>query len=121
LNNINSDVNVGTNIAIGLKPFITARHSALVSELASWNCFVDVKEVAELNFAVAPNPASSQVRIICGEEMKKVALYDIAGVLISCDVSAKGTEYYFDVSKLSDGIYFIKVNDLRVKKLVISK
>ncbi|MGZ3864669.1 MAG: CotH kinase family protein [Bacteroidia bacterium] len=122
LNNINSTVVAGPFNIIGLKPFIQARNAALTNELASFSCFVGMNENnSRFAFAMYPNPVQSgQFSIECGEEIKTVEIFNSTGNKI-CDKKFSGrTSCSLSSDGLANGLYFVRVNNASVKKLVIS-
>ncbi len=127
LNNINSTVVVGGGMGtfniIGLKPFIQNRHTAITNELATWNCFVGINEnKAADSFELFPNPSQGNlVTVIAPAEITGIEIYNLAGSKLVEIKNTGKTEYTLDTEGLSSGIYFVKVNGLSVKKLVISK
>lgn len=126
LNNVNNDVVVsqgmGTITVMGIKSFITARNTALVNELATWNCFVGINEQAGNNFIVYPNPVlGDDVTITSEREVKSLELYTISGVKITELKDPGITTVKLNTAALANGVYVIKLNGLSVKKLVINR
>lgn len=127
LNNINNTVTVTSGMTFtmpGLKSFISARNTALVNELATQGCFVGVKEnVDASNFILFPNPASaSEVKIVSQDVIRSLTVYTAAGVIVhQMKHGAAVNEYTLETTSLQSGVYFVKLNGLSVKKLVISK
>lgn len=122
LNNINSTVVAGPFSIIGIKPFIQARNTFLVNELASFSCFVDVMENNfKTDFSLYPNPASTElVNITAKEEIALLELFNASGSKMR-ELKNAGTTAAFSIEGLANGLYFVKVNGSSVKKLVISK
>jgi len=123
LTNINSDVTKGTFTMPGIKSFIQVRNNALVNELATWNCFVGMEETKNsTSFVLFPNPSGDGgVNVISPSEISRVEIYDATGVKLreikdprklTCRIATEGWP---------NGVYFVKVNGVSVKKLLITK
>ncbi|MBO4735114.1 MAG: glycoside hydrolase family 11 protein, partial [Paludibacteraceae bacterium] len=70
-------------------------------------------------FAIVPNPASTEIFIISDGEVENVMIFNTIG-----DVVAKADESRVDISSLPTGIYFVKATidgESVVKKLVVTK
>ena len=126
LNNVNNDITIvgnpgGNNIA-GIKSFITARHNALVTELASQNCFVGINVVTNnFSFAVFPNPVNgNSVTVSSAEELKTIELFNALGEKLSSFKCNNKNETTFNLNGLEAGIYFLRVNNTATKKLIIT-
>ncbi|NND62659.1 MAG: T9SS type A sorting domain-containing protein, partial [Flavobacteriaceae bacterium] len=68
-----------------------------------------------------PNPTSEQLSIrLQGETIETVEIYSVTGsvVLKQSEINALNS-HKLDVSAISAGIYFIKVNDSKAQKLII--
>ncbi|MDR1543865.1 MAG: endonuclease [Prevotellaceae bacterium] len=77
---------------------------------------IDETEVSK--FAIYPNPAISELKIIpiaIGTELKEnedVEIFDITGTKINnCQFSILNSQFSINVSDLSSGIYIIKINN----------
>jgi len=68
----------------------------------------------EINFAILPNPANTQLTIRHSKEISSVLLYDAAGKLLKT-YTVKETNPTLDISDLSNGVYFIIVDGKSVK------
>ena len=74
---------------------------------------------------MAPNPTSDKVNINFNENLTAgvtIALYDVRGKLILQQVSQDNAATSVDVSKLSPGMYFVKIvaeGKAAVRKLLI--
>lgn len=71
------------------------------------NNLVDV-ESQELQTSIFPNPANSTMNISVSAQMKNISIYNLVGQLIDC-YDADGLEAEINVSKLSNGMYFLKI------------
>lgn len=64
----------------------------------------------ELLIKVWPNPASSQLKVAV-DENAKATIYDLSGKAIVAKIDVfKNQEEAIDISKLSSGLYFIKIS-----------
>ena len=59
--------------------------------------------------AVAPNPASGQVKVACGAGMTLVEVFDNAGRKVH-EQKASGMVVHFDVTGWSKGLYAVVVH-----------
>ena len=74
-----------------------------------------------LNAIVYPNPASTSFQI--NTSLKEVSIYDITGKRIKTFKDNFKIGHSFDISKISKGIYILKLNNLGItdtKKLIIN-
>lgn len=73
---------------------------------------LSVSDFDELNFSISPNPAQNQLNIRLKELSSNLNLeiYDIQGKLLDKHIVSE-LETQLDVSKLSSGIYFIKLTE----------
>lgn len=73
---------------------------------------LSVSDFNELNFSISPNPTQNQLNIRLAELLSDLNLeiYDIQGKLIEHHTLSE-IETQLDVSKLSSGIYFIKLTE----------
>ncbi|HLG35406.1 MAG TPA: T9SS type A sorting domain-containing protein [Bacteroidia bacterium] len=71
-----------------------------------------VKEIAENDFSVYPNPATKEFRIQdSGLRIQAVEIYDVLGQrVLQSQIRNLKSEISVDVSTLSPGIYFVRVN-----------
>ncbi|MFL5752527.1 MAG: CotH kinase family protein [Bacteroidia bacterium] len=126
LDNIVMDISVsgtpGGNNICGIKPFITARHNAVVAELANQGCFVGIQEVAATQFLkLFPNPANSSFTIESSGELNSCAVMNVMGETV-IDLKNSGTaKLTIDVKTLPEGIYFVRVNNTVTQKVLISR
>lgn len=66
------------------------------------------------------NNYSNQLAIETPEGIDKVIVFDILGNQIIKVKGNKSIDYKIDVSNFSSGIYLVKVNDFKIKKIVIN-
>jgi hypothetical protein len=66
---------------------------------------------ASAAFTVFPNPATDRITLQCApeKEMDKVELMDVQGKIIQVQSFGSSTEKQIDISKLPEGIYFVKI------------
>lgn len=71
-----------------------------------------VKNNSLVNFKIYPNPSSAifNIQRQTSAEMQ-VSVYDITGKLIFKDTNILMTHYALDLSKVSKGLYFLKINE----------
>jgi hypothetical protein len=70
------------------------------------------------NVLVYPNPAKDKINIV-GKNIKKVEIVNLNGQIVKSR-TINSENYIIDVSDLSKGLYFIKINNGReVKKIVV--
>ena len=65
-----------------------------------------------------PNPAHSSVTVTGLEPGRRIALVDLYGRTLA-DLRASSTELTIDVSALSPGTYFVRVEGLPAQKVVV--
>lgn len=86
---------------------------------------INEKEIASnMFFKMYPNPASSNVTIDLVSALNNVSveLVDIQGRLISSYNNIEGASMKFDLSRVSNGVYFIKViseGTIQTEKLIV--
>ena len=119
--NADFETNLTTDIGatMGIKSFITARRNALITELFSNGCYTGVTDATakEEHFLVYPNPATNFITIDLKSNKKEntIHIYNSLGQEISSIISENVSEKV-DISKFSEGIYFIKVNETAYSK-----
>ncbi len=120
--NANFETNLTSDIGptMGIKSFITARRNALMSELFNNGCLVGVNDVAndENQILIYPNPANNFVTIDFQSTQKEnvIRLYNCLGQELIKLTSANTSEK-IDISGLSEGFYFIKINENSYSKI----
>ena len=80
-----------------------------------------VNQIASFAFNVFPNPASEQLNITCGEEMRSIALFNTAGQRVR-QMEPCGSEVQIPLSGLPRGLYLLCVqtaNGNAVRKVVV--
>jgi len=81
--------------------------------------FTDASEA----FTAFPNPSTDKITLKClpTKKMDKIELLDIHGKFVQVQSSGNSTEKQLDISKLTNGIYFIRITsgkDVIYKKVV---
>ncbi len=80
-----------------------------------------VNQIASFAFNVFPNPASEQLNVTCGEEMRSIALFNTAGQRVR-QMEPCGSEVQIPLSGLPRGLYLLKVETAggtAVRKVVV--
>ncbi len=80
-----------------------------------------VNQIASFAFNVFPNPASEQLNVTCGEEMRSIALFNTAGQRVR-QMEPCGSEAQIPLSGLPRGLYLLRVqtaNGSAVRKVVV--
>ena len=88
--------------------------------------YVDTKApvretLAESTMNVFPNPASEQLNVTCGEEMRSIALFNTAGQRVR-QMEPCGSEVQIPLSGLPRGLYLLRIqtaNGSAVRKVVV--
>lgn len=88
-------------------------------------CLTSVQEIASnIFFEIYPNPASSSVTVnlVNGLNNVSIELVDMQGRLISSYSNIEGASMKVDLSRVSNGVYFIKViseGTIQTEKLIV--
>jgi PKD repeat protein len=87
---------------------------------------VAIRNADQIQFVVAPNPASETIRVTMGQQIRDghIALIDMMGkIMMTSGISLnKGESMMVDIRHLASGIYFIQINNgttTQMKKLVV--
>ncbi|MBK5286219.1 MAG: CotH kinase family protein, partial [Bacteroidia bacterium] len=113
--NLNFETNINSPVLgniPGLKSFITNRGISLGAQLAANGCWVGVDDVKndDAGIYLYPNPATDDLRIVSSEfKVQSAEVFDVLGNKIS-NMQLAISKNKIDVSKLSPGIYFVKVS-----------
>ena len=78
----------------------------------------DVEGYDQSGLRLYPNPAHSSVTVTGLEPGRRIALVDLYGRTLA-DLHASSTELTIDVSALSPGTYFVRVEGLLARKVVV--
>lgn len=72
--------------------------------------------------AIYPNPANEQLNISSqNEAINQLQLYDISGKLLMNQQNIESTQVTLNVAQLSEGIYFLRLNNQTTKKVIINQ
>ena len=66
---------------------------------------------------VFPNPASTELNIVSSEKIKQITLTDILGAVVY-DRQCYTEKIQLDIAFLPTGVYFLKINNMQVRKFV---
>jgi choice-of-anchor B domain-containing protein len=82
---------------------------------------LDTNETQTFDFMMYPNPASNHTYIRAGKNMsiEKVEIFSILGKKVEEFTNINETQFQLPVSKLTTGIYVIKINDTTSQKLIV--
>jgi PKD repeat protein len=69
-----------------------------------------LEELSDQKWIVYPNPVST--KLFLSKDPGQLFLYSATGANINCKVIKEGSISYIDLSKVKDGIYFLKSNKL---------
>ena len=64
---------------------------------------VGMNDQSTTSVAIFPNPATDQITITCNDQIKKISIVDVSGKEVYT-----GVEKAINISKLRNGIYFVK-------------
>jgi len=87
------------------------------------NCVISVEEYNNISdFKIYPNPAKNYVIIDFKEQnnQNSIVLFDAIGNIITKYQTENKIEW-IDISNLKSGIYFLRVNDASIQKLLVLK
>ncbi len=76
-------------------------------------------EVSQAQFTISPNPARSEVTITSETIVDKIEIVDVLGKTITTKNGIFESNFTLDVSNLQSGLYFIKLNNSTVQKILI--
>ena len=81
------------------------------------NVGINELQVADCELQIYPNPANNQLRIKNYElrENTDIQIFDIVGKLLQSKIVNLQSEIILDVSHLSSGLYFLKIDNTMVK------
>ena len=104
-----------------------AKVTTIAEPVTTYSPSTGLANAVKISIIVSPNPATEFVAIQLGglqNEDVQLELIDLQGKIIQSDKIVQGsTITYFDVRKLYDGFYFIKVtgkNFSKIEKIKIS-
>ena len=119
-----ASITAGTGVVTGGEPgTVTITYTLptgciATTDLTVVRCVTAVPEVINNNIKdLYPNPVSSILTIAATEKISDIVIADLLGQTVykqNCDVS----QVQVDVTSLSSGIYFVKINGAEVKKFI---
>lgn len=77
-------------------------------------------DINNYNISIYPNPAKNKISVNSSIEINKIEIIDVYGKIISSE-NVKNTNYSIQVSNLSNGIYFIKLQTeigIKIQKFI---
>lgn len=87
----------------------------------SFNCITGIEENdSYANINLFPNPASSDITINSDQEFETIEIYNPLSQLVYSTKVNKTSSLQLNVSGLSNGIYFVKIDNSVIKKICIS-
>jgi molybdopterin-binding protein len=117
----------------GTSVYIAFKYTSSTTAASTWELddvlvmgipIVGIDEHSAIDFNVSPNPSKGMVKLtFSGNEQKDVKIVNILGNVVASRITTQSTET-FDLTSLSNGIYFVQVKSensskMTTKKLVI--
>jgi Leucine-rich repeat (LRR) protein len=94
-------------------PIITNTYTTKIIEESSTDGIIGTNTISTF-----PNPTKNQLFINSETSFEKISIFDTSGKLISSiQLSHPLTEYELNISKLSEGIYFLEVQSKNIKEM----
>lgn len=82
--------------------------------------YLGLKDLAEVKWSIAPNPATKFMEITADEEVEIIQIIAVDGSVVA-EIHPDGFKTSFDVSQLKQGIYLVRLNQSAPKRLVVTK
>ena len=81
-----------------------------------------VDEISQYDLKIYPNPASDILTIEWEKGGKEVnfKVYDLVGRKIE-DMTATGGRKFLDISRWENGMYIVIINDMELKRVVVTR
>jgi spore coat protein CotH len=108
----------------GLKPFVSVRRAALMSEMANYGCYLPVEEQErDADLRIFPVPACTYLSIEFpeGQDRVEVSVLDMLGRTVLKKAFAHAGTIQLDVSALPEGIYTVNINNTLFRKVEIAR
>lgn len=87
----------------------------------SFNCITGIDESdSQRNISLFPNPANNNLTILSDKEFETIEIYNALSQLVYSTKINETTSLSINVSNLSNGIYFVKIDNSVVKKVSIN-
>jgi hypothetical protein len=97
----------------------TGPFTFLYPSYMAFNCFSGIEENEEnAVISVFPNPANSSLMVGSDKEFKKVEIYNALSQLVG-SFNKKTNSLSIDISSYENGMYFIKIDNSNVKKIIV--
>ena len=73
------------------------------------------------SFSLYPNPASDKITLksLNNKGINSIKIYSLVGQKIAEINTLNSTQYDLNISDLKEGVYFIKINNIQITKLVV--
>lgn len=123
--NINIDNYIGNNALIKFESTNGWGNNIFITNINIDNSFVNSigETVLNQNLMIFPNPTSGLVNINSNQNINKIEVLDLTGRVIVSELR-NTTQTTIDLSKLNNGVYFVKVNTEKgnyTQKIVLTK
>jgi hypothetical protein len=111
------------NGAWSVYPFFTSG-TILISDIEKGlfmvrlNASLATNDVQINSVVISPNPSSDIVTLAADFDIKTIAIFDILGKQVLYKSLENSSSTALDISSLQNGLYFVKVNNLQVQKIV---
>jgi PKD repeat protein len=110
-------------VCLTVKDFIYNENGDLEDKKEQQHCHpIEINEGITNNYelskiSLSPNPASNSVFVnVEGMPNAKVSLYSLAGIKLNTASLAGKNKYYIDISSISSGVYYVKVESNGITK-----
>jgi hypothetical protein len=88
----------------------------------STNCSLGINETLNDNITIYPNPTSNQITVDLPEDLinQMYSISDFSGRIIKQERIQKSTEQ-IDLSELSTGVYYFKIENKNIQKMLVKQ
>jgi spore coat protein CotH len=122
--NLSQDLNInggpGLSGIAGIKPFISARRSSLLQQLAAYGCALsttDTPLAPAVSIQLSPNPASDLLDIrVTGDRLQYLVLRDLQGRVVQGWQGDSETVLHWPLSAPA-GVYLLELGGARFRRL----
>lgn len=77
------------------------------------------EDILASEVAIYPNPVSEQLTINMNDRLlSEIMITDVLGIIIYTDESINATNATIDLTAISEGVYFVRINDAITKKII---
>ena len=111
------------NGAWSVYPFFASR-TILISDIerglfmVRLNASLGTNEVQKNSVVITPNPAADIISLSADFDIKTIAVFDVLGKQVLYKSFENNSSSTLDINALQNGLYFVKVNDLKVQKII---